>query len=79
MGYSDHIATARSYGVLRPGRGKIDICLTNHSAKQITFQKQTAVGEITTANVILALLVPKPTEDKSDKDETTTQKGKGES
>ena len=24
MGYSDHIATARSYGVLRPGRDKIN-------------------------------------------------------
>ena len=36
MGYSDHIATARSYGVLKPGRGKIDVCLRNHRTKQIT-------------------------------------------
>ena len=26
MGYLDHIAMARSYGVLKPGRGKIDVC-----------------------------------------------------
>ena len=36
MGYLDYIAMARSYGVLKPGRGKIDVCLRNHSAKQIT-------------------------------------------
>ena len=60
-GYSDHIGKARSYGVLKPGRGKILICLRNHSAKQITLPKQTAVGEIAAANIILALLVLKPT------------------
>ena len=27
FGYSEHIATARSYGELRPGTGKFDICL----------------------------------------------------
>ena len=47
MGYSDHIATPRYYGVLKPGRGKIDFCLRNHSAKQITLPKETAVGENT--------------------------------
>ena len=52
MEYLDHIAMARSYGVLKPGRGKIDVCLRNHSSKQITLPKQTAVGEITAANVI---------------------------
>ena len=76
MGYSDHIATARPYGVLRAGRGKIDVCLS-HSAKQITLPVHTAVGEITAVNVILALSAPKPTQDESDKDETTAQKGKG--
>ena len=39
-GYSED----RLYGVLRPGKGKIDVCLRNHNAKQITLQKQTAVG-----------------------------------
>ena len=42
-GYSDHIAMARSYGVLKLGRGKIDVCLRNHKVKQITLPK-TAVG-----------------------------------
>ena len=36
VGYCDHIAMARLYGILRPGRGKIDVCLRNHSTKQIT-------------------------------------------
>ena len=44
MGYLDHIATASSYGVLKPGRGKINVCLKNHSAKQITLPTETAVG-----------------------------------
>ena len=60
LSYLEHIAMATSYGVLKPGRGKIDICLKNHSARQITPQKWTAVGEITAANIIPALLVPKP-------------------
>ena len=38
-GYLEHITTARSYGVLKPGRGKIDDCLRNHNAKQITLPK----------------------------------------
>ena len=45
MGYSEHIVMARSYGVLKPGRDKIDVFLRNHSAKQIILSKQTAVGE----------------------------------
>ena len=57
-GYSEHIAMARSYGVLRPGKGKIDVCPRNHSAKQVILPKQTAAGEIAPANIILALLVP---------------------
>ena len=55
MGYSDHIATARSYGIFRPGVGLINICLRNHSAEQITLPKQTAVGEISVANAILTI------------------------
>ena len=62
MGYSDHISMARSYGVLRPGRGKIDVCLRNHSTKH------TAAGEIA---VIPALLAAKPTEDESAKNKAT--------
>ena len=59
-GYVDHVFTARSYGVLKPGRGKIDVYLRNHSANQITLPKWTVVGEITAAN-ILDLLAAKPT------------------
>ena len=57
IGYLDHIGTGRSYGVLKPGRDKIDVCLRNHNAKQITLPKETAMGEITAANIIPALLV----------------------
>ena len=76
MGYLDHIAMARSYGILTPGRGKIDVCLKNHSEKQISLPKWTAVAEITTANNILVLLVPKPTGEESGKGEATTKKRK---
>ena len=58
-GKLDHIAMARSHRVLTPGRDKIDVCLRNHSTKQIMLPKQPAVGHITAANVILALLVAK--------------------
>ena len=51
------------YRVLRPGRGKINVCHRNYSAKQITLPKQTAVGEITAANVIPSLFALKLTED----------------
>ena len=34
-GYLEHIAMARSYGVLKPERCKIDVCIRNHSAKQM--------------------------------------------
>ena len=72
--YSEHIAIARSYGVLKPGRGKIDVCLRNHSVKQITFPKWTAVGKIAAANIILALLAPKPTGHETGKNEATAEK-----
>ena len=77
--YLDHIATDRCYGALRPGRDKIVFCLRNHSAKQITLPKLTAVREITATNVIPALLALKPTEDDSHTSKTTTQKRKSES
>ena len=35
-GYSEHIATTRSYVILKPAKGKIDVCLRNHSVKQVT-------------------------------------------
>ena len=78
-GYSEHIATARLYGVLRAGKGKINICLRNHSVKQVTLPKWTAVGEITTANMILALLGQKPTGHGTDEMEATAKKGETES
>ena len=61
MGYSGPVAGANSYGLLKPGSGKINVFLRNHCTKQIILPKWTAVGEITAANVIPALLVPKPT------------------
>ena len=79
IGYSYYIAMARSYGVLKPGSGKIDVCLKNHSAKQVTLPKCTAMGEITAAIVILALFAPNPTRDKSGRGEATTQERKYES
>ena len=75
-GYLDHVAIASSYGVFKLGRGKIDVCLRNHSEKQITFQKWTAVGEITAVNIIPALMVPKPTGHEAVKDESSAGKRK---
>ena len=60
-GYSKHIAMARLYGVIKPGKGQIDVCLRNHSARQVILPKQTAVGEITPVDMIPALLDQKPT------------------
>ena len=70
-GYSEHIVMARSNRVLKLERGKIDVCLRNNSAKQITLLKWTAVGEITAANIILVLLVPKSTGNEYGKEEPT--------
>ena len=67
---------ARSYGLLKPGRGKIHLCLRNHSAKQIILSKQTAVGETAAANIILALLAPKTTGQQAGKSDTTAEKRK---
>ena len=66
-GYFDHIAMTRYYGVLKWGRGRIDVCFRNHSTNKIPLPKQTAVVEFTAENVILALLAPKPTGDESGK------------
>ena len=66
---------ARSYGVLKPGRDKIDVCLRNHSAKQINFLKKTAVGEITAVNIVSAPLGPNPTGQEVSKCKATTGKG----
>ena len=74
MGYLDHIAMAGSYEVPKPGRGKIDVSLRNHSAKQKTLPKQTAVGEIAATNIIPALLVPKPLGHESGEDEAIARK-----
>ena len=73
--YSDHIATARSCCVLRLRIGKIDVCLINHSAKQFTLPKWMAIGDIALANIILVLLVLKPTEDNSAAGKATAQQG----
>ena len=47
--------------------------------KQKNLPKQTAVGEITAANIILAHLAPKPTGHESGKGEATARKRKYES
>ena len=78
-GYLEHIAMARSYGVLKLGRGKIDVCLRNHIAKQINLPKQTAVEEIAAANIIPALLVPKSTGHGAGEKEAIPEKRKTQS
>ena len=78
-GYSEHIAMARSYGVLKLGRGKNDICLRNCSTKWIALPKQTPVKEIAAANIIPALLAPKPTGHGVGEKEATVEKRKTES
>ena len=74
IGYSGHIAMARSYGELRPGKGKIDVCLRNYSVRQVTLPKQTTLGGITLANMIPVLLDQKPTGLEEDKKKTTIKK-----
>ena len=74
IGYSEHITVARSYGNLRSGKGKINICLRNHSARQVILPKQTTVGEIMPANMIQALLDQNTVGLREDKRETTTTK-----
>ena len=78
MGYSENTILAKSYGVLKLGRGKIDLCLRNHSAMQIVLPKQTAVREITAANLILALLALKPIGHGVGEKEATGEKKKTE-
>ena len=58
-GYSDNIAMAILYCMLKPGSWKINICLWNHRTTEINLLRKTAVGEISAATVLLALLVPK--------------------
>ena len=61
---------------LRQGKGKINICHRNHSARQVTLPKQTTVGEITPANMIPALLDQNPTGLEEDKREPPQRKRK---
>ena len=75
--YSEHTATAGSYGELRQETGRIDICLQNSArqvTRQITLPKQTTVGEIMSAGVIPTLLVPKTTRLEGSKGETIKKK-----
>ena len=78
-GYSECIAMTRMYGVLKLGRGKIDVCLRNHSIKDISLPKWIVVGEIAATNILLALLVPKPTGHEAGKVEAAAGKRKSES
>ena len=61
IGYSEHTAMARYYGEIGPGKGKINVCLRNHSGRQMTLHKWTAVGEIVPADAIQELLDLKTT------------------
>ena len=54
----------------------MDICLRNHSVK-VTLPHKTAMGKITTANVISPWLAPQPARDGSGGGQTTVQKKKG--
>ena len=65
---------ARLYGVLRPGKGKIDVYLRDHSAKQLILPKWIEVGEIMPVNIIPALMVPKPTGLGADEKKVTVKK-----
>ena len=67
---------AISYWELRPGTGNINICLLNHSTRQMTLPKQTTVGEIASAEVGPTLLPQKPTEVEESKEQTNTRKTK---
>ena len=78
-GYSKQIAIARLYGVLKPGEGKIDVCLRNHSVKQAILPKQTAVGEITSTKIMPALSAPKPTGHGADEKEVMIKRKETES
>ena len=49
LGHLDHIAITRSYGVLRPQTGKVDVYLWGQSVKLITLPKQTTAEEIAAA------------------------------
>ena len=51
VGYLDHTAMARSYGVLKPGKDKINACLRKHSVKNFTLPKWRTVGEIAAGKV----------------------------
>ena len=62
FGYSEHITMTRSYGELRPGRGKINICLQNYSAILVTLPSKLQWGEITPTDVNLTIMAQKPTE-----------------
>ena len=66
MGYSNYMATVRSSGVLKPGVGKVNVCLQNHSKKQITLPKQSKLllEKLKPEIPWLDLLALKPTENK---------------
>ena len=65
---------ARTYGMLKPGKGKIDVCLRNHNAMQVSLPKQTTVQEIVPADMVPAPLDQNQTGHGRDKKETTTKK-----
>ena len=72
-GYSEHIAMTQTYGILKPGTGKINVCLRNHSARQVTLPRQTTVEEIAPADIVPAPLDQKST-GHGGKRETTIKK-----
>ena len=80
VGYLGHIATARSYGILQLGVGKLNVCLRNHSANKSLSQSRLLWGEIAVANAFPSLLALalKPTEDDSIRGKVTNQQGQSE-
>ena len=48
--YSEHVAMACIYRVLKSGSGKVKICLHNMSTKEEGLSRETAKGEIVAAN-----------------------------
>ena len=40
--YVKHVAMAHTYGVLKPGPGKVNICLCNISANKVVVSKKIA-------------------------------------
>ena len=68
-----------SYGILKPERGKIDVCLRKHSAKQLTLSKQTVWERSQQPTLFHLCWWPKPIGHWMGEKESTGEKRKTES